>query len=96
MKPAYGKTFVNATLLANIAKHSVMIGLREYAVRRVAGELVPLVVVDEDRRDIVVFVDQFDLNGPRHMLLRAAQARQAILVVCGFSLLVAARANGAP
>ena len=29
--PAYGNTLVNATLFANIAKHSVMIGLREYA-----------------------------------------------------------------
>ena len=29
--PAYGNTFVNATLFANIAKQSVMIGLREYA-----------------------------------------------------------------
>jgi len=29
------------------------------------------------------------------MLLRAAQARQAVLVVCGLPLLLAARANGA-
>jgi hypothetical protein len=27
--PAYGNTLVNATLLANMAKQSVMIGLRE-------------------------------------------------------------------
>ena len=33
---------------------------------RVAGELVPLVVVDEDGRDVVVvFLDHFDLSGRR-------------------------------
>ena len=30
--------------------------------RSVAGEFVPLVVVDEDGRNIVVFVDQFELG----------------------------------
>ena len=65
---------------------------RVRSLRRVARELVPLVVVDEDGRDIVVFVDQFDLWPAAHAA-ESCTGQQAVLVVCGFSLLLAARAN---
>ena len=38
---------------------------RVRSLRRVAGELVPLVVVDEDRRDIFIFLDQLYLGWSR-------------------------------
>ena len=89
-----GKTFVNATLLANIATWP---GLAERRMRPwdVAGELVPFVVVDE----IVMASSSFStgsISGPRHMLLSAAQPADCILVVCGPTLLLATQANVLP
>ena len=89
MKPAYGKTFVNATLLANIAKQSVMIGLREYApcgVSLACSSHLSSATTSSS-------LSTSSISAGRHMLLRAAQGQLAVLVVCAFSLLPAARAN---